>query len=191
MNLNKFVPKIIQDSKYFNENKDDLGMALCITSIPLFFAIPYLIFLFIFSIFKTEHTLHDVYFIFIVLWIIFKITLFFFLIGLTATQRARQTLSDSTKNPLIIIGGFFISTFFIIYNKYNMLTYGDAKSFKDALPYAVIIWLLFWMIQSKWFIKLIPKWLLWIIRIPIWLVILIYSLVFIEIWGNALFLNLF
>lgn len=188
MNLNKFIPKFIEEATIFKPVKEDLGMVFGITAIPLFFAIPYLIFLLFFFFIVPEP---NFLFLLQVLFVIFKIVLFFFLIGLAATQRARQTLTDSIKNPFIITGGFLVSTFFIIYNHYSMFTPGDALWFKTALPYAITAWLIFSIIQSRWFIKLVPMWLLWIIRVPIWIIILLYGLVFIEIYGTGIFSALF
>ena len=125
--------------------------------------------------------------IFSFLWVILKIVFFIYLIAVVSVKRVRTVLADAVKKPIIITMSFLLSAFFIVYNDFNTFVPTERESFIQLLPYGILIWILFPIIQSKWFIRIVPRWALWFFRIPVWGVIFFSAMILIETFGVSIF----
>jgi len=119
--------------------------------------------------------------------ILLEVIFFLVTVVIIAFKRIRDLVVTGFTKPVTITIGFLISSFFIVQNDFSMFTPEEGPIFKSALPFAVFMWLLFPIIQSNWFVKKVPKWLLWIIRIPVWIIVFFTTTILLEISAVNLF----
>ena len=167
----------------WDDRPADASLIIGITSIPIFFAVPLYLWVLV-----TEPAaalaILPVY-----LEYFLKFLLIFFLLGLLLSRRAFNLLRQAWEKPILITTGLLGAAALIIYNDFQPFTPQEVADFKAIWPYALACWLLFPLVQSKWFISKVPMPILWVVRVPVWAVVFYSLLLLVIVEGSALFFS--